>query len=29
MENKKDYFKIINELDLMKKGARELKNKTK
>lgn len=27
-ENKKDYFKILGELDLLKKGAKELKNKT-
>jgi hypothetical protein len=27
-ENKKDYLKIVNDLDLLKKGARDLKNKT-
>ena len=27
-ENKKDYLKIVNDLDLLKKGARDIKNKT-
>lgn len=28
-ENKKDYLKIVNDLDLLKKGARDIKNKAR